>query len=99
MHEVYENAYAGEVYSLLDTCFSWISQSSYGLVFSEAAAFARKNDAESLERLMSAYHACGEDGKATEVFQLLADRSPGCEPLDRTVELTSRQTGDSDMVN
>jgi pentatricopeptide repeat protein len=99
MHEVYDEAYIGNIFTFLNICFSWINQSEVGRVFSEAAAYTRKCDCESLEHLMIAYANTGETEKALDVFHLLQSQCQEYEHMDRVVDFAERNLGESGVIN
>ena len=99
MHEVYEDAYAGNVYTYLDTCLSRCGQPTFSVPFSEAAAYSRNYDCESLEKLMLAYGNDGHIERATEVFHMLASRCQDYEDFDRVLDYARRNLGESGVVN
>ena len=99
MHEVYEEPYLGNIYTFLEVCYSWLSENQNSLVFSEAAAFSRRCDCASLERLMMAYTSVGEVAKATEVYQLLGSRCQDYEDFDRVLDFAQRNLGETGVVN
>ena len=65
---------------------SWSGQNAAGLVFSEASAFTRNCDCESLEHLMVAYGNAGEMEKATDVFHMLQNQCQDYEEIDSNEE-------------
>jgi len=99
MHEVYDETYIGHIYTFLALCLSWTSQPAYSAVFSEAAAFIRRYDCESLEQLMVAYGDTGEIDKATDVFHLLQRHCQDYENYDRVLEYAEQNLGESGVVN
>jgi tetratricopeptide (TPR) repeat protein len=99
MHEVYDETYIGNIFTFLNVCYSWSDHSDAGLVFSEAAAFSRHCDCESLEHLMVAYGNSGELDKATEVFHLLQGHCQDYEHMDRVLDYAERNLGESSVVN
>ena len=99
MHEVYDETYIGHIYTFLALCLNWTSQPAYSAVFSEAAAFIRRYDCESLEQLMVAYGDTGEIDKATDVFQLLQRHCQDYENYDRVLEYAEQNLGESGVVN
>jgi len=99
MHEVYDETYIGNIFSFLNICLSWDNQDESGLVFSEAAAFTRRCDCESLEHLMVAYGNSGEMDKAIEVFHILQSRCQDYEQIDRVLDYAERNLGESGVVN
>jgi pentatricopeptide repeat protein len=68
-------------------------------VFSEAAAFTRRCDCESLEHLMVAYGNTGDMDKAIEVFHLLQSQCQDYEHMDRVLDYAERNLGESGVVN
>ncbi len=99
MHEVYDEVYIGNIFSFLNLCMSWTNQIEAGMVFSEAAAFTRHCDCESLEHLMVAYANIGEMEKATEVFHLLQSHCQDYEEFDRVLDFAEQNLGESGVVN
>lgn len=99
LHEVYENAYVGDIYSLLTICLNMTDDVEGALVFAEAAAFTRQYDCESLENLMIAYSATGDTQKATEVFQTLSDRCRNSDTFERILDFARRNLGETGTVN
>ncbi len=99
MHEVYDETYIGHIYTFLALCLSWTNQAGYSVVFSEAAAFTRRYDCESLEQLMVAFGDVGEISKATDVFQLLQRHCQDYEHYDRVLEYADQNLGESGIVN
>ncbi len=99
MHEVYDETYIGNIFTFLNACFSWANQNDASLVFSEAAAYVRRCDCESLEHLMVAYGNSGEMDKAVEVFHLLQSHCQDYEHIDRVLDYAERNLGESGVVN
>jgi tetratricopeptide (TPR) repeat protein len=99
MHEVYDETYIGHIYTFLALCLSWTQQPGYSVVFSEAAAFTRRYDCESLEQLMVAFGDSGEIDKATEVFHLLQQHCQDFDSYDRIIEWADQNLGESGVVN
>jgi tetratricopeptide (TPR) repeat protein len=99
MHEVYDETYIGHIYTFLALCMSWTNQAGYSIVFSEAAAFVRRYDCESLEQLMVAFGDVGEIAKATDVFHLLQRHCQDYENYDRVLEYAEQNLGESGVVN
>jgi tetratricopeptide (TPR) repeat protein len=99
MHEVYDDTYIGHIFTFLNVAFSWSNQNQASLVFSEAAAFTRRCDCESLEYLMVAYGNTGEVDKATDVFHLLQGHCQDYEHMDRVLDYAERNLGESGVVN
>ena len=99
MHEVYDETYIGHIYTFLSLCFSWTNQAGYSVVFSEAAAYVRRCDCESLEQLMVAFSDTGEVDKATDVFQLLQRHCQDYENYDRVLEFAEQNLVESGIVN
>ncbi len=99
MHDVYDETYIGNILTFLNLCYQGTSQSDPALVFSEAAAFTRHTDCESLEHLMIAYANAGEMAKATEVFHLLQNHCREYEGYDRVLEFAERNLGESGVIN
>ena len=99
MHEVYDDTYIGHIYTFLALCLSWTNQGGYSVVFSEAAAFTRRYDCESLEQLMVAFGDIGEISKATDVFQLLQRHCQDYEHYDRVLDYADQNLGESGIVN
>ena len=69
------------------------------LVFAEAAAFARQYDCESLENLMIAYVATGDNQKASEVFQTLSERCRQSDTFERILDFARQNLGETGAVN
>jgi len=99
MHEVYDETYIGHIYTFLALCLSWTNQPGYSVVFSEAAAFSRRYDCESMEQLMVAFGDTGEIDKATDVFHLLQRHCQDYENYDRVLEYAEQNLGESGIVN
>lgn len=99
LHEVYENAYVGDIYSLLNICLNMGDDVEGALVFAEAAAFARRYDCESLENLMVAYVTTGDAQKASEVFQLLSERCRQSDNFERILDFARQNLGETGAVN
>lgn len=99
MHEVYDETYVGNIFSFLNLCLSWSGQNAAGLVFSEASAFTRNCDCESLEHLMVAYGNAGEMEKATDVFHMLQNQCQDYEEIDRVLDFAEQNLGESGVVN
>jgi tetratricopeptide (TPR) repeat protein len=99
MHEVYDETYIGHIYTFLALCLSWTHQPGYAVVFSEAAAFTRRYDCESLEQLMVAFGDNGQLDKATDVFHLLQQHCQDYENYDRIIEWADQNLGESGVVN
>jgi len=99
MHEVYDETYIGHIYTFLALCLSWTNQWNASIVFSEAAAFIRHCDCESLEQLMVAFGNAGDTAKATEVFTLLQANCQDYENFDRVLEYAEQNLGESGVVN
>ncbi len=99
MNEVYDETYIGNIFSFLNLCMSWSNQNETGLVFSEAAAFTRHCDCESLEHLMVSYGNAGEMEKATEVFHLLQSQCQDYEEFERVLDFAEQNLGESGVVN
>lgn len=99
MHEVYDETYIGHIHTFLALCLSWTNQPAASVVFSEAAAFVRRYDCESLEQLMVAFGNAGETDKATDVFQLLQAHCQDYENFDRVLEYAEQNLGESGVVN
>ncbi len=99
MHEVYDETYIGHIYTFLALSLSWTNQAGYSVVFSEAAAFIRRYDCESMEQLMVAFGDNGEIEKATDVFQLLQRHCQDYEHYDRVLEYAEQNLGESGVVN
>lgn len=99
LHEVYENAYVGDIYSLLTICLNMTDDVEGALVFAEAAAFARQYDCESLENLMIAYVATGDTQKGSEVFQVLSERCRHTDTFERILDFARRNLGETGTVN
>ena len=99
MHEVYDETYIGHIYTFLALCLSWTNQTGYAVVFSEAAAFTRRYDCESMEQLMVAFGDVGEIDKATDVFHLLQRHCQDYENYDRVLDFAEQNLGESGVVN
>ena len=99
MHEVYDETYIGHIYTFLALCLSWTNQAGYSVVFSEAAAFTRRYDCESMEQLMVAFGDAGDIEKATDVFHLLQRHCQDYENYDRVLEFAEQNLGESGVVN
>lgn len=99
MHEVYDETYIGHIHTFLALCFTWTSQAQFSVVFSEAAAYIRRCDCESLEQLMVAFGDVGDIDKATDVFQLLQRHCQDYEHYDRVLEYAEQNLGESGVVN
>ncbi len=99
LHEVNENAYVGDIYSLLTICLNMTDDVEDALIYAEAAAFARHYDCESLENLMIAYVATGETQKASDVFQILSKRCSQSDTFERILEFARRELGETGVVN
>jgi hypothetical protein len=99
MHEVYDETYIGNIFTFLNLSLSWSQQPEMGLVFSEAAAFARHCDCESLEHLMVSYGNAGEIEKATEIFHMLQGNCQDYEEYERVLDFAERNLGESGVVN
>ena len=99
MHEVYDETYIGHIYTFLALCLSWTNQAGYSVVFSEAAAFTRRYDCESMEQLMIAFGDAGDIDKATDVFHLLQRHCQDYENYDRVLEFAEQNLGESGVVN
>ncbi len=99
MHEVYDETYIGHIYTFLALCLSWTNQAGYSVVFSEAAAFTRRYDCESMEQLMIAFGDAGDIEKATDVFHLLQRHCQDYENYDRVLEFAEQNLGESGVVN
>jgi hypothetical protein len=99
MHEVYDETYIGHIYTFLALCLSWTNQTEYAVVFSEAAAYTRRYDCESMEQLMVAFVDVGEIDKATDVFHLLQRHCQDYENYDRVLDFAEQNLGESGVVN
>jgi tetratricopeptide (TPR) repeat protein len=99
LHEVYDDAYVGDIYTLLNICLGLTEQAEAALVFAEAAAFARQQDCESLENLMVAYYASGDQGKATEVFHILSERCRDSDNFERVLDFARQNLSETGVVN
>ena len=99
MHEVYDETYIGNILAFLDLCFQGTNQNEAALVFSEAAAYTRHGDCESLEQLMISYTNAGEIEKATDVFHLLQNHCTDYEDYSRVLEFAESHLGESGVVN
>jgi tetratricopeptide (TPR) repeat protein len=99
MHEVYDDTYIGNIFTFLGLCLNWTNQDDASLVFSEAAAYSRHCDCESLEHLMVAYGNSGQMDRATEVFHLLQSHCQDYENIDRVLDFAEQNLGESGVVN
>jgi tetratricopeptide (TPR) repeat protein len=99
MHEVYDETYIGHIHTFLALCLSWTNQPSASVVFSEAAAFVRRCDCESLEQLMVAFGNAGDTAKAADVFHLLQANCQDYENFDRVLEYAEKHLGELGVVN
>lgn len=99
MNEVYDETYIGHIHTFLALCLSWTNQASASVVFSEAAAFVRRCDCESLEQLMVAFGNAGENDKAADVFHMLQANCQDYENFDRVLEYAEQNLGESGVVN
>ena len=99
MNEVYDETYIGHIHTFLALCLSWTNQASASIVFSEAAAFVRRCDCESLEQLMVAFGNAGESEKAADVFHLLQANCQDYENFDRVLEYAEQNLGELGVVN
>jgi hypothetical protein len=99
MAEVYDETYIGHIYTFLALCLTWTNQTSASVVFSEASAFVRRCDCESLEQLMVAFGNAGDTEKATDVFHLLQSGCQDYENFDRVLEYADQNLGESGVVN
>ena len=99
MHEVYDETYIGHIHTFLSLCLTWTNQTNASVVFSEAAAFVRRCDCESLEQLMVSFGNAGENDKAADVFHLLQANCQDYENFDRVLEYAEQNLGESGVVN
>lgn len=99
MHEVYDETYIGHIFTFLALSLSWTNQTGFSQVFSEAAAYARHYDCESMEQLMVAFGDNGEIEKATDVFNLLQRHCQDYEHYDRVLDFAEQNLGESGIVN
>ena len=99
MHEVYDETYIGHIYTFLALCLSWTNQAGYSVVFSEAAAFTRRYDCESMEQLMVAFGDAGDIEKAADVFHVVQRACQESENYDRVLEFAEQNLGESGVVN
>jgi tetratricopeptide (TPR) repeat protein len=99
MHEVYDETYIGHILTFLALCLGWTNQPSASVVFSEAAAFTRRYDCESLEQLMVAFGNAGDSEKATDVFHILQANCQDYEHFDRVLEYAEQNLDESGVVN
>ncbi len=99
MHEVYDETYVGHIHTFLALSLSWTNQAAASVVFSEAAAFVRRCDCESLEQLMIAFGNAGDADKAVDVFHLLQAGCRDYEHFDRVLEYAEQNLGESGVVN
>jgi len=99
MNEVYDETYIGHIFTFLALSLSWTNQVGYSQVFSEAAAYSRRYDCESMEQLMVAFGDNGEIEKSTDVFNLLQRHCQDYEHYDRVLEYAEQNLGESGIVN
>jgi tetratricopeptide (TPR) repeat protein len=99
VREVYDDAYIGEIYSILNVCMSWTQRPAEALAFAEAAAVARQGDCETLENLMVALASAGELDRAREIFQLFVSRCPNADNAQRVTEFARHNLGEESVVN
>ncbi len=99
MQEVYDETYIGHIFTFLALCLSWTNQVGFSQVFSEAAAYTRRYDCESMEQLMVAFADSGEIEKATDVFNLLQRHCQDYEHYDRVLDYAEQNLGESGIVN
>ena len=99
MHEVYDETYVGHIHTFLALSLSWTNQAATSVVFSEAAAFVRRCDCESLEQLMIAFGNAGDTDKAVDVFHLLQANCRDYEHFDRVLEYAEQNLGESGVIN
>ena len=99
LHEVYDDAYVGDIYTLLNICLGMANDSANALVFAEAAAYSRKYDCESMENLMVAYYSAGDQAKATEVFHALTERCQEMDNFERVLDFARQNLGETGVVN
>lgn len=99
LHEVYDNAYVGDIYTLLNICLGMIDDMTGSLIFAEAAVFSRNSDCESLENMMVAYFNVGEQAKAIEVFHILSERCQDCDHFERILDFARSNLGETGVVN
>jgi len=99
IHEVSDEAYVGDIYTLLNVCYSMLDDFSSALVFAEAAAFARKHDCDSLENLMVAHYGVGDLDRALEIFHLLERQCREAESFERILDFAREKLGAAGLVN
>lgn len=99
IHEVSDEAYVGDIYTLLNVSFSMIDDFTSALVFAEAAGFSRKHDCDSLENLMVAYYGVGNFDRALEIFHLLEQRCREAESFERILDFARKKLGAAGLVN
>jgi tetratricopeptide (TPR) repeat protein len=99
VREVYDDAYIGEIYAILNVCMGWTQRPGEALAFAEAATVARQGDCESLEHLMVAMATAGDTDGAREVYQLFMDRCGHAENAHRVVDFARRNLGEESVVN
>jgi tetratricopeptide (TPR) repeat protein len=99
LHEVYDNAYVGDIYTLLNICLGMADDMAASLVFAEAAAFSRACDCDSLENMMVAYFNVGEQDKAIEVFHILSERCHESDHFERILDFARKNLGETGVVN
>ena len=99
IHEVSDEAYVGDIYTLLNVSYSMVDDFSSALVFAEAAGFARKHDCDSLENLMVAWYGVGDLDRALEVFHILEQRCREVESFDRILDFARKKLGAAGLVN
>lgn len=99
IHEVSDEAYVGDIYTLLNVSYSMIDDFSSALVFAEAAGFARNHDCDSLENLMVAYYGVGDLNRALEVFHALEAQCRETESFDRILDFARKKLGAAGLVN
>ena len=99
LHEVYDDAYVGDIYTLLNICLGLTDDAAGALVFAEAAAYARKYDCESMENLMVAYYSSGDQTKAVEVFHALSERCQETDNFERILDFARQNLGEIGVVN
>jgi len=99
VHEVSDEAYLGDIYTILNVSYSMIDDFSTALIFAEAAVFARNHDCESLENLMVACYGVGEIDRAIDVFHVLKESCRDTEGFDRILDFAREKLGTTTMVN
>jgi len=99
VHEVSDEAYLGDIYTILNVSYSMIDDFAMALIFAEAAAFARNHDCESLENLMVAHYGVGEIDRAIDVYHVLERNCRDAEGFDRILDFAREKLGTATTVN